>query len=110
MPPSNFFSSLGNTNLLRTHGTSPRSFLNFADDTKVPGGVPPVPFSYRTRFTKSGGHRGETAAPISAASAGVWGMGADGLNLFNSGPRFAFLRSESEARALLWAQMSLHLG
>jgi hypothetical protein len=104
MPPRSFFGSLG------SHGTSPRSFLNFADDTKVPGGVPPVPFSYRTRFTKSGGHRGETAAPISAASAGVWGMGADGLNLFNSGPRFAFLRSESEARALLWAQMSLHLG
>jgi hypothetical protein len=39
MPPSNFFSSLGNTNFLRTHGTSPRSSLNLADDTKVPGGV-----------------------------------------------------------------------
>jgi hypothetical protein len=38
MPPSNFFGSLGNTNLLSRHGTSPRSFLNFADDTKVPGG------------------------------------------------------------------------
>jgi hypothetical protein len=37
MPPSNFFGSLGNTNLLRTHGTSPRSLLNFADDAKVPG-------------------------------------------------------------------------
>jgi len=37
MPPSDFFGSLGNTNFLRTHGTPPRSSLNLADDTKVPG-------------------------------------------------------------------------
>ena len=36
MPPSNFFGSLGNTNFLRTHGTSPRSSLNLAEDPKVP--------------------------------------------------------------------------
>ena len=63
MPPRNFFGSLGNTNFLRTHGTSPRSSLNLADDTKVPVGE---------TLTKSGGHRGETAAPISAASFGGW--------------------------------------
>ena len=44
MPPSNFFGSLDNSNLLSRHGTSPRSFLNFADDPKVPGGVSAWPF------------------------------------------------------------------
>jgi hypothetical protein len=42
-------------------------------------------------LTKSGGHRGETVAPISAASFGFGGMGgADGLNSSNSGLRFSF--------------------
>jgi hypothetical protein len=36
MPPRNFFGSLGNTNFLRTHGTSLRSSLNLADDTRFP--------------------------------------------------------------------------
>ena len=62
-PPSNSFGSFGNTDFLRKHGTSPRSSLNLADDTKVPAGA---------TLTKSGGHRGETAAPISAASFGGW--------------------------------------
>ena len=66
MPPSNSFGSFGNTDFLRTHGTSPRSSLNLADDTKVPVGA---------TLTKSGGHRGETAAPISAASFGDRGTG-----------------------------------
>ena len=48
MPPRNFFGSLGNTNFLRTHGTSPRSSLNLAEDPKVPVGA---------TLTKSGGHR-----------------------------------------------------
>jgi hypothetical protein len=63
MPPRNFFGSLGNTNLLRTHGTSPRSFLNFADDAKVPGGVSAGPFSYRIKIKKVGATVGTTAAP-----------------------------------------------
>ena len=54
MPPRNFFGSLGNTNFLRTHGTSPRSSLNLADDTKVPVGATP---------TKSGGHRRGNGSP-----------------------------------------------
>jgi hypothetical protein len=59
VPPINFFGSLVNTNsLMRTHGTSPRSSLNLVEDTKVPVGA---------TLTKSGGHRRETAAPISAA-------------------------------------------
>ena len=37
MPPINFFGSLGNTNLFRRHGTSPRLLLKFADEIKVPG-------------------------------------------------------------------------
>ena len=45
MPPRSFFGSLG------SHGTSPLSFLNFADDTKVPGGVPRGPFPYRIGAT-----------------------------------------------------------
>ena len=59
VPPINFFGSLVNTNsLMRTHGTSPRSSLNLVEYTKVPVGA---------TLTKSGGHRRETAAPISAA-------------------------------------------
>ncbi|MGB8094190.1 MAG: hypothetical protein WCF62_26325, partial [Pseudolabrys sp.] len=37
VPPINFFGLLGDTNFLSTHGTSPRSFLNLAEATKVPG-------------------------------------------------------------------------
>jgi hypothetical protein len=39
MPPTNFFGSLGNTNLFRRHGHISGLFLNFADDTNVPGGA-----------------------------------------------------------------------
>jgi hypothetical protein len=49
---------------------------------------PPGPFffdlrpgEFRAVVYKKWGHRGETAAPISAASAGIGGRGADGLNL-----------------------------
>ena len=54
MPPSNFFTSLGNTNLRRTHGTSPRSSLNLDNNAKVPG---------QRRPQKVGATVGETAAP-----------------------------------------------
>ena len=39
---------------------------------------------------KSGGHRGETAGPISAASFGGWMGGADGFNPSNSVLRLSF--------------------
>ena len=37
MPPINFFGSFGNTDFPSRHGTSPRSSLNLAEDTRVPG-------------------------------------------------------------------------
>ena len=68
MPPSNFFGSLGNTNFLRTHGTSPRSSLNLADETRFPGGPSAWPTSV------------ETAAPLSAEKVGAT-IGHDGSPL-----------------------------
>ena len=69
MPPINFFGSFGNTDFLSRHGTSPPSPSQPDGRHKVPGGVHPRgPFPYWTKFTKSGGHRVDTAAPRSAAS------------------------------------------
>jgi len=44
MPPINFFGSFGNTDFLSRHGTSPRSSLNLAEDTRFPGGASAWPF------------------------------------------------------------------
>jgi hypothetical protein len=50
-------------------------------------------------FAKSGGHRGETAAPNKCRQLrGIGGTGADGLNPSNSGLRFAFRHTVSKTR------------
>jgi hypothetical protein len=57
MPPSSFFGSLG------THGTSPRSFLNFADDTRFPAAFRVALSLIGLGSQKVGATVGTTAAP-----------------------------------------------
>ena len=55
-------------------------FLNLADDTRFPGGASAWPFPLiGLGSQKVGATVGKTAAPISAASFGDGGTGADGL-------------------------------
>ena len=62
MPPINFFGSFGNTDFLSRHGIISAFVSQLGGRHKVPGQcIRLALIPYWTKFTKSGGHRVDTA-------------------------------------------------